>query len=33
MTNKANLKLLKPLNRIVKEKEKNLSENQEKDNY
>ena len=33
MTNRVNLKLFKPLNRTVKEKGKNLLENQEKDNY
>ena len=33
MTNRVNLTLFKPLNLTVKEKGKNLSENQEKDNY
>ena len=33
MTNRDNLTLFKPLNLTVKEKGKNLLENQEKDNY
>ena len=33
MRNRVNLTLFKPLNHTVKEKEKNLLENQEKDNY
>ena len=33
MTNRANLILFKPLSLTVKEKGKNLLENQEKDNY